>query len=191
MKKTIVIYHANCNDGFGAALAAWMKFGPSKDVTFIAGRYGDPAPDVAGANVYLLDFSYKRDVIARMLDEAHTLTVIDHHKTAAEDLAPLGIVIDQTQSGAVLAWKHFFPGTPVPPLLLYVQDRDLWRWELPQSREVSAALSVLPQDFRVWSSYLFEVTDLAREGYLRGYAHAALRIYGPSWCKPRAKPEVK
>lgn len=93
------------------------------------------------------------------------LRVIDHHKTAQADLAGLPFcTFDMSKSGAVLAWEHFakpvgdcaccesaeaheewFKSTGmrvhVPELFAYVQDRDLWQWKLPHSREVSAALA--------------------------------------------------
>ena len=77
--------------------------------------------------------------------------LIDHHKTAAEDLANVpGCHFDTTRSGAVLAWQHFHPGAPVPEILLYVEDRDLWLWQLAHSREINAALGELKKDFAAW-----------------------------------------
>ena len=66
------------------------------------------------------------------------------------------------RSGAMLGWRYMHPGQEPPPLIGYVQDRDLWRFELPNSREISAALGSYPMDFEVWKS--LDVDDLAREG---------------------------
>lgn len=164
MKRTIVIYHGGCNDGFGAALAAWIGFGDNRDVEFLPARYGDKVPAVRDRDVYVLDFSYDRETVLRMREEARSLRLIDHHKTAAAELEGLGFNIDMSRSGAVLAWEHFHPGTVAPALLQYVQDRDLWQWRLPQSREVSAALSVLPHDFALWNEHLHDVSRLAADG---------------------------
>ena len=30
--KPLVVYHANCADGFGAAFAAWLKLGESDSI---------------------------------------------------------------------------------------------------------------------------------------------------------------
>ncbi len=38
----------------------------------------------------------------------------------------------------------------MPWLLQYIQDKDLWTWSLPDSREVNAALASYPYDFRAW-----------------------------------------
>ena len=159
---TLVLYHAHCPDGFGAAWAAWRRLGDDAD--YLPVRHGAPAPEIpTGSSVFLLDFCYRRHVIQEMRERARSLLVIDHHKTAEEELAGLDCgIFDGSQSGAVLAWKHFHPDTPVPELLRYVMDRDLWRHELPDSREVSAALASYPMDFQVWSG--LEPRRLAEEG---------------------------
>ena len=60
MSQPLVIYHANCPDGFTAAWIARKAFGP--DCEFIPAHYGDSPPDCTGRSVYILDFSYKRPV---------------------------------------------------------------------------------------------------------------------------------
>jgi oligoribonuclease NrnB/cAMP/cGMP phosphodiesterase (DHH superfamily) len=54
------------------------------------------------------------------------------------------------KSGAALAWEAFH-GSDLPPLIQYVQDRDLWRFALPNSREVSAWLRSHTLDFVLWN----------------------------------------
>lgn len=48
---------------------------------------------------------------------------------------------DITKCGAVLTWEYFFPDEPVPAFLLYVQDRDLWQWLHPKSKEINEAFA--------------------------------------------------
>jgi oligoribonuclease NrnB/cAMP/cGMP phosphodiesterase (DHH superfamily) len=81
---TLCIYHGNCADGFGAAWALRKALGES--VEFHAGTYQDPPPDVNAKDVVLVDFSYKRDVLRDMARTANSILVLDHHKSAAEDL---------------------------------------------------------------------------------------------------------
>ena len=57
LKPDMCIYHGNCQDGFGAAWAVWKRFGDA--VEYVPGFYGQPAPDVAGRSVVMVDFSYK------------------------------------------------------------------------------------------------------------------------------------
>ncbi len=159
---TFVLYHAHCADGFGAAWAAWKRFGA--DARYLAVQHGAPAPSLPeGSDVYILDFAYTRAETEAIRRRAASLRVIDHHRTAEEELRGLDYAtFDNRKSGAVLSWEFFHPGKPVPEILRYVMDRDLWLHELPRSREVFAGLSSYPMDFEVWSS--LEVEVLAEEG---------------------------
>jgi hypothetical protein len=51
-----------------------------------------------------------------------------------------------------------------------VQDKDLWRWALPGSREVNAALSSYPFDFHLWDSFRQEALEAEGRAILR-YEH--------------------
>ena len=151
--KTLCIYHGDCADGFGAAYAVWKRFGD--EVEYYPATHGDPPPDVTGRDVIMVDFSYKRGVLTEMLEHCESMTILDHHKTARDDLVTLfhpklRIVFDMDRSGAVIAWEYFHPNTTIPSLLLYVQDRDLWQWRLPHSREILTALETYPMRFDVW-----------------------------------------
>lgn len=150
LMNTTILYHADCMDGFGAAFAAWLKLGAT--ATYIPVQYGQPMPEiVAGSTVRILDFSYPRAELLALVDRCPDTRVIDHHKVAAEDLAGLDFAIfDKKKSGAVLAWEFFHPNEDVPELLLYVQDRDLWAWSLPESRRVNLGLRGIPTTFEMW-----------------------------------------
>lgn len=142
-------------DGFGAALAAWLKFGEDADYWYAA--YGDsPPPEIQGRDVYVVDFSYPRSVLTEMRKIASRVMVIDHHKTAQSELDGVeDCIFDMSKSGAVLAWEYFHPARGVPDLFLYIQDRDLWKWELPSSKEISAFLFSLDgMDFRKLAPYV-------------------------------------
>lgn len=139
MKSPIfVLYHANCPDGFAAAWAAWMSLGD--EASYLPVQYGRPVPEMPDmARVYIVDFSYPREVLVALAQRC-VVTVLDHHKTAEEALRGLGFAtFDLKKSGAVLTWEHFHK-EPVPEMLLYVQDRDLWQWKLPDSKEINTAL---------------------------------------------------
>jgi oligoribonuclease NrnB/cAMP/cGMP phosphodiesterase (DHH superfamily) len=113
--------------------------------------------------VAVVDFSYRRPVILDLQQRVQQLVVLDHHLTAQAELQGLDFAhFDMDKSGAHLAWNFFHPGQPLPELLAYVEDKDLWRFLLPQSKEVTAALRSYPMDFELWNS--FEVEDLKREG---------------------------
>ncbi len=156
MSKTLCIYHGNCADGFMAAWAVRNALGTDK-VEFHAGVYGNPPPDVLDRAVIIVDFSYKRPVLEDMMKLAKHITVLDHHKTAAEDLqsmpdtAHFECLFDMTKSGARLAWEWFHPHAEVPRLVRIVEDRDLWKFEFPETRAVQACLFSYPYDFDIWS----------------------------------------
>jgi len=165
--KKLCIYHGNCADGFGAAWCVRSALGED-GVEFFAGVYGRPAPDVTGRDVVMVDFSYKRDVMLEAIGKAASMLVLDHHKTAAEELADLPgatIVFDMDRSGAGIAWDYYHPGTSRPPLIDVIEDRDLWRFKLPHTREIQANVFSYPYDFKVWDKlFATPLVDLALEG---------------------------
>jgi oligoribonuclease NrnB/cAMP/cGMP phosphodiesterase (DHH superfamily) len=135
------------------------------NMDYLAGVYQTPPPDVTGRDVFLVDFSYKRAVVAEMLTQAASVTLIDHHKSALEDLAGLeGLrqYTDLNRSGARLAWDFLFPGEPCPRLLAHVEDRDLWRFRLPYTREIQAALFSYEYGFEIWSRLMQTTADDSR-----------------------------
>lgn len=154
----LCIYHGNCADGFGAAWAMEQfckknEFG----VRYHAGKYDAPPPDVTDELVYIVDFSYKRPVLLDMIEKSESVVILDHHKTAAEDLRDLprkaSAEFDMNRSGAIITWEHFHVGPP-PPLLKHIEDRDLWRFALPFTREIQANLFSYPYDFEVWDQLM-------------------------------------
>ena len=80
---SMCIYHGNCADGFGAA---WVVRKALGEIDFHPGKYQEPPPDVTGKDVVMVDFSYKRPVLLEMAEKANSILILDHHKTAAEDL---------------------------------------------------------------------------------------------------------
>lgn len=83
-------------------------------------------PDVSGRDVFVLDFSFPRDVLLAARSSARTLLVLDHHKSAEADLAGLDFCkFDMQKSGSRLAWEHFYGSKALPWLVGYTEDRDL------------------------------------------------------------------
>ena len=146
-----VLYHAGCDDGFGAAYAIWLKYG--YQAKYIPVQYGQDFPEVSpGETVYVVDFSYPRDILQDIADRCK-LVVLDHHKTAMDDLVDLPFAhFDMNKSGAVLAWEYFHPNKPIPILLEYVQDYDLWTKELPNTEENKAWRGSFTRTFERWQT---------------------------------------
>ena len=157
--RPLVIYHGrHCPDGFGAALAAWLFYGDAAE--YLALDHGQvqslqDLPDLAGRFVYILDFSFGPELLGAIDAAAARLVLLDHHKSAADKLGGFecrcGVLhFDMAKSGARLAWEFFHPEREVPALLQYVEDRDIWKWELPDSARFLAALDMEPQNFARW-----------------------------------------
>jgi oligoribonuclease NrnB/cAMP/cGMP phosphodiesterase (DHH superfamily) len=145
----LVLYHGNCIDGFTAAWAASRVFGD--DAEYIPCHYGGDVPDVTGKEVLILDFSFPRETLLKMKEQAKSLRLLDHHKTAEEDLRGLDFVVfDMARSGAGLAWDELVGGAR-PALIEYVEDRDLWKFELGDSRAYNAYVSTVEQTFSHWT----------------------------------------
>jgi len=183
--KTLCIYHGNCQDGFGAAWAVRHALG-EENVEFFPGVYQEAPPNVAFRDVILVDFSYKRPVLEQIIAGCNTLLVLDHHKSAAEDLEfmpfvtwpyeehrhhgigdpKFGAIFDMNRSGAGVAWDYFHPGRTRPRLIDHIEDRDLWRFQLPYTRLISAALFSHPYDFELWADYMAkdDLSSLIVEG---------------------------
>lgn len=177
--KPLCIYHGNCADGF---TAAWIVRKALGEVDFHAGVYQNPPPDVTGRDVFIVDFSYKRPTLDEMGKLARSITILDHHKTAAEDLMGLpqptdwytaggmpfpGVtaLFDMGRSGAGITWDYFHPGRPRPAMVNHVEDRDLWKFALRKTREIQASVFSYPYDFKAWD-FLMEAdpAQLAVEG---------------------------
>ena len=161
----VVLYHAECMDGFGAAWALWKRFSQAR---YVPVKHGFPPPSgLANQHVVMVDFSYHRDTILELAEYAASLHILDHHVTAQAALADLPCAyFDMTRSGAVLAWEWAHTD-PLPWLLRYVQDKDLWQWKLDSSREISAALASYPFDFVVWDQLQFETLKVEGAAILR------------------------
>lgn len=169
--KKLCIYHSNCLDGFAAAWVVHVALG--ENVEFYKGIHQQAPPDVSGRDVLLVDFSYKNNVLENMLNIADSITILDHHISAEKDLSDLlqtgkikGL-FDMNKSGAMLAWQWFNPEQQAPKLIAYIQDRDLWHFKLAGTKEINAALSSYPYDFKLWDKFMVsddELEALKRDG---------------------------
>lgn len=170
---TIVIYHSPCLDGFTAAWVAHKALGNT--ATYVAGSYADASattlPDVDGKIVYLLDFSYPREVMLELAKRSKYTVVLDHHKSAQADLEDLiednivGGEFDMERSGAMMAWNFFFFDQEPPEFIEYVQDRDLWRKKLPNCEEINLAMFSYEYTFENWDEIAaLPISSLLKDG---------------------------
>lgn len=172
MKSIAVLYHSDCPDGFGAAWAAWKKFGGW--AMYLPVRHNEPPPkEINGKTVYTVDFCYGDGALRKIQSEVKSLTVIDHHisrKDAVKNLP--GSVYGADHSGAVLAWKYFHPKKKTPKLLRYIEDMDLWRFRLAYAKEFVEFLESYDFNFALWDKLArgCERKDIFKKYILEGRA---------------------
>lgn len=159
-KDIVVIYHKKCPDGFGAAYAAWKKFG-DKAQYIEMGYRGDLPEGLEGKEVYILDFALEQPgAMDHLTKIAKRVVALDHHESSKELTEKAADhVFDMDRSGATIAWKYFHPDEPMPRLMMYLEDGDLYRNSLPETEEVFAYLVVQPDDFHVWDSIVHALDD--------------------------------
>lgn len=194
MIKHIVIYHANCADGFGAAWAA-SKAPLPEGTEYVAANYGEALPGVAGKFVHILDFSYSLDVMKSIWQQCRALVWLDHHKTAREtaqqflawldtvntgdSYRPVHVEFDDNRSGAGLAWDYYCASSQRPLLIDLIEDRDLWRFSFGMTKPFALALRSEEMTFASWD-YIHQHTQdfiargLAMQNYYDRQLHEAL-----------------
>ncbi|KAL2892383.1 hypothetical protein RDABS01_008292 [Bienertia sinuspersici] len=176
LKKAAVLYHYPCPDGIFAAFAAHLYFSAtSSPVQFFPNTVYNPIkveqlPLQELGDVYLLDFVGPSGFVADLSSKAQKVIILDHHKTAFEALGgetSLGEnvtkVIDMERSGATIAYDYFkqklsegnesryksvladFERTR--KLFDYIEDGDLWKWQLENSKAFSSGLKDLKLEF--------------------------------------------
>jgi len=192
--KPLVLFHNSCADGFGAAFAAWLKLGESDSIEegaeYVPMQYGT-VPDIESwhmqyaisqREVYILDFSFPRQTMDYLFSVARRVVWLDHHKTAfemwlpelpyhdhwrAEDLivGPHHVILDNDQSGAMLAWRWFHPDTEVPMPIQHIDDRDRWQFKLEGTKELNAALLTSSWNFPQWQELMHsDLTPMYKAG---------------------------
>ena len=182
--KPLVIFHADCQDGFGAAFAAWLKLGDETEYVPMGYLKATDGMvefhervkldcSIGEREVYILDFSLPKAVMDWLFSHTKRVIWLDHHASVFKDWGvPLDdvadeltlglvqpndhtVVLDNNKSGALLAWEYFHPGTEVPKLIQHIDDRDRWQFKLDGSRELHAALaSHKPWRFEQWEGFL-------------------------------------
>lgn len=160
----LIFYHKDCRDGLTAAWIAKRAM-PEAELRAIPAGFSTVVRFAEPRRIFYLDVCPTELQLGALLVDGHQVTVVDHHQTAwpvisntldkgaREGDRPFDFLFSLEKSGAGLAWTYFHgsesdhPATE-PWIVSYVQDRDLWTWKLPQSREVSAYLGTVDfQDF--------------------------------------------
>lgn len=90
--NTTILFHKNCNDGLIAALNFYAYYKEREmlnEVIFLPVQYGEGLPDesvLKDRHVYIVDFSYTRPDMAKIVELAQEVTLLDHHESAIHNL---------------------------------------------------------------------------------------------------------
>lgn len=161
MKDIVVLYHANCPDGFGAAWAAWKKFKNGADYIPVSPATL-PAQTLRGKDIYCVDISYPEQIMKKLVRDNACVTVIDHHVTARENVKhAMHYSFDLNHSACALTWKFFHPGIAMPRMLRHIEDMDIWKFAVPHTEEAMAYIGTLPVDFKVWDNAAKQFGDVS------------------------------
>ncbi len=171
-KNIMVLYHADCMDGYASAWAAWKEF--ANTAHYQAVRHRSPLPQFPeGAEIYIVDFCYPIDVLVSAAKTASKIVVLDHHISAQKDFQtyqnhstiPDNIEFNfvQVHSGCMIVWQYFQGNAEPPKLLQHIEDHDLWRHQLPKTEEICKALYLhLPVHFSEFEK--IKLSTLQQEG---------------------------
>ena len=161
-KDIVVFYHKECQDGFCGAWAAWKKLGDNADYVPLDNRMMESDKlDLTDKTVYFIDaLPRSKDMIEKIVSQNKSVIGIDHHITN-EPWMPLFTEhrFDLNKSGGVLAWEYFFPEKPVPMALLFIQDIDIWKWSLSETKDLAAYFELAEFNFDYWEKMVANMED--------------------------------
>ena len=118
---------------------------------------------LASVDLILADFSFSRATVELLLENCHSVTLLDHHKSAIEDLQPLvghpnfhmemstirecGAMIVDRYIRALVSFRLGEDGRPVHPLLRHIDDYD--RWTHYDERSMPLVTALYSYDFKI------------------------------------------
>lgn len=163
-EKVVIISHKNCIDGLASASIMqnfYEKKGFDTEVLFL--QYSEEIKTIEElkkaaykiSEIIFTDFSFKAPEMITLCNYFKTIEIIvfDHHKTAEHELeiakkqcSNLKVLFDNTKSGAKICWDYCISNEEslkekYPEWIYnYIQDRDLWEWNLPDSKYINEAI---------------------------------------------------
>lgn len=167
--STYIIYHQHCTDGF---CSAWLLSKAIKYDQMIACDPSTPFPvnDINENDYfYIADISFSPQVLTEVANKCKFIYLYDHHATALDKFTNwippknIQLVLDVTRCGSRIVYDEFvhrecfYKGTE--SLVDYVQDCDLWQWELPDSEEINAYINLAERNIETFDRLLIGGCD--------------------------------
>ena len=182
--KFTIFAHSHCTDGLVAAsimkYSLQMKHNIEPEVIFVIYDKEQEALEKANIDsettIYCVDFAFNRETTLELCKKADKVYVLDHHKTAYENLEGLSnshynfyLTYDVNKSGASIVndfcRTHLLIGKNlkltqqniINHIVGMVEDRDLWKFKLKDSKEFAEYVFayVEPNDIKKMTEILF------------------------------------
>lgn len=147
----LVLYHGGCCDGFGGAFGIWSS-SMNDELEVYGCNYAAKEEELSkiiemckNKNIIMIDFTFKASTLKKIDAVASRFAILDHHVTALNEINEAGLakrsVLDMEHSGCWLGWyyAHHDGDPPMPEFMEYIQDRDLWKWELENTEAFTAS----------------------------------------------------
>ena len=182
--KFTIFAHSHCTDGLVAAsimkYSLQINHNVEPEVIFVS--YGKEQEAIEKANidqettVYCVDFAFNRELTLELCKLAKLVYVLDHHKTANENLEDIKthynfyFIYDVNKSGASIVrdyckqhlslYSHIKLNQKeiLNKVVNMVEDRDLWLFKLQMTREFAEYIFAYmqPNDIDKMSIILFK-----------------------------------
>lgn len=156
----LVVYHAQCVDGFTAAMICWHA--SNFRAQLIPAEYSKPIiwPTVSGRTwILFVDFCPDIGTLNQLADMYDRVTVIDHHVSQTSIVeafikrARAEVLFTTERSGAYLAWLFAHDTVPLD-IIQAVDDYDRWQFKLQNTKQIHAALDSRPYDPILWEMFV-------------------------------------
>jgi len=147
MKKIFCYFHNDDMDGWASSAIVGLKH-KNDNVEYHGYNYEPNLPLVDGYDiVYMLDCSSIWQDMAYLIRNNKKFVWIDHHaKKIWDTYEKIGEGIEglrdteSNHSACVLTWNYLFGAKPLPEMLKYVEDLDIWKWKYPLTEPINTCL---------------------------------------------------
>jgi oligoribonuclease NrnB/cAMP/cGMP phosphodiesterase (DHH superfamily) len=166
----IIVFHYPCQDGL---TSAWIAYHYHQLNCKLLEMYPISNSDeinldrLKNKKVLFCDYCPSLDILNKIEDIAYEIKILDHHKSSMEKLSNKKYAIfDMNKSGAGLTWDYFFPDNYMPLFVKMIQDRDLWKWEIEESKDFTCGFHSVLQTMDIYNfEDLFDLYDELYDNY--------------------------
>jgi nanoRNase/pAp phosphatase (c-di-AMP/oligoRNAs hydrolase) len=177
--ETIVSTHGGCADG-AAAMWSFTRFigTPIRFYFYDRQKGFVDFPDCEGKDVYFTDCCPTIELLDRIKGITRSITVLDHHPECEtlQNIAGITAIYDPTRCGCEITWDYLMSKYPLitkenepklgirPWWFVHIRDRDLYKWNDPNSKAFSENLYKVGSKFQTFNS-LCRATQKQREDF--------------------------